>query len=137
MDNEETAIALARELLAEKGTLRIPVNTTSMIPFARVGDYLHIAAVSGKPRVGDILMVDHDGKALTHRLIRYLGRSLLMMGDALWRPDPLIESSQIIGRVVMRERGERLTKLDGFFIRFGSCLKALRQRIFLSLNRQG
>jgi signal peptidase I len=122
VNSEAEAIALAREHLAQEGWLRVPVTSLSMAPMMRQGDWVWVEAVRRTLRVGDIVMVDAEGKAVIHRLIVKMRHYLILQGDAIFHYDTLVAPEHVVGIVIARERKGRKQDVKSFPLRLLSFL---------------
>ena len=57
--------------------------------------------------VGDIVLVDHGGSPLLHRVVQMEGEQILTRGDARMTPDASLFRRDIIARAVRARRGNR------------------------------
>lgn len=104
----DAKLALAAEVLATFGEVRLPVTGISMLPVMWPGDLLEIrrqdpAAI----RRGDVVVFRRDGRLVVHRVIRNNGRHLLTHGDHVTRPDAPVPLTEVLGCVVAIERRHR------------------------------
>ncbi len=117
-DKENHFLLVSRELLAQGKTVRFQAKGWSMQPTIRDGDFVTVSPEGVQSvSIGDIvLVVDAEGKALVHRIIWPVleGRQhhFLLKGDACVGKPEKVESKNILGRVVLSERGGRKRRLD-------------------------
>ena len=103
--------ALAQVLLDQGLTLRFRAKGTSMHPFVRNHDILHIRAVAPeKLGTGDLVLFKAaDSKVVVHRVLRRTKlderTAFLIKGDRVERPDGIITAESVLGQVIARERG--------------------------------
>lgn len=95
--------AIAR-LIRQIGELEIPSSGTSMRPLIREGDRCRFVPLTGRPSLGDILLVaEPDGRLVGHRLIRVAkaGEETLYIckGDSNLNPDAPARAGQILGKM--------------------------------------
>jgi len=110
---EKTKLGLAAEILRAGGTIRLRARGASMLPTVWPGDWLTVESLSAEaPIPGDIVLVARDSGFRIHRLARRIvreGRSQwITRGDALPRFDPPAEACEVLGRVSVIDRGDRL-----------------------------
>ena len=84
-----------------------------MLPFLRHGDVLHVRPLpTAAVCVGDVICyAPSPGRLHLHRVVARDERGFVTRGDAL----PYVEdvpASAVLGRVIARERGGRLRRLD-------------------------
>jgi hypothetical protein len=96
---------------------RIPVKGDSMFPLFRDEDRALIVPVDPEDvRSGDILLVRIHGQQILHRCRRVMkgpdGVVVCTQGD-LGPPDPPVGGSDVVGRVIARERAGRRTLVTG------------------------
>lgn len=97
--------ALARDVLASEGTLRLVARGTSMLPAIRDGDVLDIVpAAQESLAVGDVVLyLTPDDRTVIHRIVaidQHAGeRCFTLRGDALPRADEPVEARHILGKV--------------------------------------
>lgn len=108
--------ALAADILAAGHTLRFRARGTSMRPFIRDGNILEIRPAGVSPiRCGDVVLCCNDSdRVVVHRIVGQENghMRLLIQGDALTRPDGRISRDQVLGKVVVIERGKRRIDID-------------------------
>jgi signal peptidase I len=106
---------VGRELIAEAlqrfGVVRLRATGGSMSPAIRGGDVLVVANCSiADLRPGDVILFARRGSLVAHRIRRIPRHSarcvLVTRGDAVWRDDPAVRASAILGRVVAVGRGD-------------------------------
>lgn len=123
----------------------------SMFPLLKPGDKVFIAPYKNrKIRCGDVIVFNHprSGKKIIHRVFRKDKRGIQTRGDNNNRIDPwLLQTDNILGRVVSLRRGKRLKKilasfpgrLVGFFLitrrRAATCLSSLLRAPYSRLAR--
>ena len=109
---------LAVSLLRSGQPIRLRAGGWSMKPLLPPGCILRIVPLVGELRVGDIVLYQgKDGKLVSHRILTYAPDSIRTKGDACTQPDGVIDSSQILGRVVGVEHPIPLS-LEGSFARW-------------------
>jgi signal peptidase len=111
--HENPKLGLAAEMLRGRGTVRLELRGTSMLPSLWPGDLLTIQCVEHNQVVpGDIVLVMRDNRFFAHRLI---GKqhdqdcvTLITRGDAVPQNDPPVATSEVLGRVSGVRRGSRI-----------------------------
>jgi signal peptidase I len=109
---------LAAEILTGGNNLRFRARGSSMRPFIYDGDILEIKPEhGGSIRQADIVLCKiPSGHIVAHRVVKKeqhdSGDVLLLQGDALYNPDGIIRSNEVLGVVVSVERNKRITRLD-------------------------
>ena len=104
---------LAASFLRDGHLLRVRARGDSMLPFLHHGDVLHVRPLpAAAVRVGDVICyTPSPGRLHLHRVVARAARGFLTRGDAL----PYVEdvpAARLLGRVIARERGGRLRRLD-------------------------
>lgn len=84
-----------------------------MLPFLRHGDVLHVRPLpAAAVRVGDVICyAPSPGRLHLHRVVACDERGFVTRGDAL----PYVEdvpAASLLGRVIARERGGHVRRLD-------------------------
>jgi len=84
-----------------------------MLPFLRHGDVLHVRPLpAAAVRVGDVICyAPSPGRLHLHRVVARDERGFVTRGDALSYVED-VPASAVLGRVIARERGGRLRRLD-------------------------
>ncbi len=105
------------EAVRTKGVVRLRVFGTSMLPWIRSGDLLHILRTDlDRTCPGEIILFTRDGRLFVHRVIRKDQRPglpfLVTKGDALPRADAPVTDAEFLGRVISIDRGDRRTDLQ-------------------------
>ncbi|MEM7117495.1 MAG: hypothetical protein AAF614_33995 [Chloroflexota bacterium] len=103
---------LFRQHLGKGNVLKFRTLGSSMSPFVRSGDVVHVAATE-EFAVGDVLLYEREQSWYVHRLIQIGSSSMgdrcyILRGDSLLVPDPPIQAEQVLGRVIAIERKGRL-----------------------------
>ena len=97
--------------LEHSGRVTVRVTGNSMRPLLRPGD--HIEAIPARPEgpaPGDIVLLG-TSPPVVHRFLTRSPRGLVTRGDAASSYDFPWHESQVLGHVVIRVRGERITRL--------------------------
>ncbi len=132
---EEVKEEIWCEALKSGHTMRYKALGGSMAPFIKDGSVLTV-----KPNkrifIGDIILYKGGGGLIAHRVIRKRkvgGRAFLITkGDNLGYRDALVSSSEILGKVVVMESGERRIQMDSIPGRTFNCFIAIASSLFLS-----
>jgi hypothetical protein len=96
-----TWLPLLRESLVQQGQFRWPLQGDSMRPTLPPGCEIVIVPLSGPLPLGSLIVfAGQDSALVAHRLVRRTNRYLVAQGDARWHPDPRLDSTQLLGRVV-------------------------------------
>ena len=77
-----------------------------MWPSIRPGDLVRAVPLSGRPRLGDIVLIEMAGRRVVHR-IRGLGPTLATKGDSSTALDPPVSNSSVVARIEAVKRGTR------------------------------
>ena len=127
-------LELAKLELAKKRPFRMQVSGNSMTPNICDGDFVTVeTAATQKIRVGDIvLLASVSNTALVHRVTKMEDRSgvvyLTTCGDASNYQDVPVPQTNVLGRVILIERKDKLVNLNNPFTR-------LLSRLFTFFNR--
>lgn len=101
---------LAGEVLRCSGSLRLGVTGWSMLPTIWPGDSLLIERAGWKDvGMGDVVLFGRDHRFFVHRVIAKSASAgvILTQGDGMRRPDQVVKSSELLGRVSFILRGGR------------------------------
>jgi signal peptidase len=109
---EDSKLDLAAEILRRRGSIRLKVWGTSMLPSLWPGDLLTIQGLAYDQAVpGDIVLVLRNNRFFVHRLIERRRDqdclSWITKGDAMQDCDPPAAASELLGRVAGIRRGNR------------------------------
>lgn len=109
-DSEVHAIKceMAGEVLCNSGILRLKVSGWSMLPTIWPGDVLIVERATGKQiSEGDVILFGRDRRLFAHRVVTIPAAhgGFLTRGDAMQAPDPIVEESELLGKVSFIERG--------------------------------
>jgi signal peptidase I len=109
---EDPKLALAAEMLRRRGTVRLTLRGTSMLPSLWPGDLLTIQSVGYDEVVpGDIVLVMRDNRSFVHRMVERQrvqeSVSWITRGDAMPHNDPPVAQSELLGRVAGIRRAHR------------------------------
>lgn len=121
--------------LGADALLTVRPSGTSMLPLIRGGkDTVLVAPLRRAPKKGDILLFHrHDGKDILHRVRRFSGDSIIMLGDGSIGEDGPIKREDILGIAVILIRDGKSIPLDTRSCRFRGRVHQLflRPRNFL------
>ncbi|MBI4851630.1 MAG: signal peptidase I [Acidobacteria bacterium] len=126
-------LELARLELSKNRPFRMQVSGNSMTPNICDGDFVTVEHSNQKIRVGDIVLLSSvSDTALVHRITKMEDRSGVLYfttcGDASNYQDIPIPQANILGRVTLIERKDKLVNLNNPFTR-------LISRLFTFFNR--
>jgi signal peptidase I len=112
----EVKCELAREVLRSSGDLRFSATGWSMLPSIRPGETLVVKRVrSEQVRIGDVILTGRDSWLRAHRVVSIVGngdrRQWITQGDALSTPDPPVNQTELLGRVVYSIRDGKCTPI--------------------------
>lgn len=131
-------------LLLQAETFRLRVAGWSMYPTLTKGDRLTVEPVHPEQLwVGDLVLFHHQGRLICHRLVAVHGTGptprLLTKGDATTGPGELLESDQVLGRVIAIERRRprllRGPRVGALAVRINHWAERHRQGVGLGLRR--
>ena len=104
--NASTTVAcgLTGEIVRTFGAVRLRVFGTSMVPSVLPGDVIHVQRANlSEIAPGEIVMYLRDERLFVHRVVGRTGEPdgprLITRGDRLTYNDPLVSSSELLGRV--------------------------------------
>jgi signal peptidase I len=105
VNGPEARVWALRELVVPAGRYRGPVDSGSMMPWARPGDHYIIETAGGDDvKPGDVVLAVVGARPVTHRVIaRRPGDTLILKGDCNRFRDPPVAAADVIGRVVALE----------------------------------
>jgi len=109
---ENVSTALVGEVVRSFGEVRLGVLGTSMAPSVLPGDVVCIQQANlAEISVGEIVLFSRGERFFVHRVVSTcaapMAGCLITRGDRLSHDDPPVNSSEILGRVVSIERGDR------------------------------
>ena len=101
--------------MAEEGAappVRIQLNGVSMFPLVRwKRDYVTIVQLSAIPEIGDIVLyfdrLNGAERYVVHRVWKVQDGKILTWGDNCAAPDGWCAAEDIVGKIVLIERGNR------------------------------
>lgn len=109
---------LSAEILRQGGLFQFRAHGSSMTPFIRDGDLLTIApADPASLQSGDVALYRTDlDRIIAHRVVGSTMQDgepyLVTQGDARLASDRPVPADCVLGRVVRRQRGDRVHRLD-------------------------
>jgi len=106
-------LLLAAEILRGGGTVHVKAWGNSMLPTLWPGDLLTIQRAAFEELLaGDIVLVLRNGRFFIHRFVEKQEvqdrLSVVTRGDAMPDSDPPASASQLLGRVAVVRRAERI-----------------------------
>lgn len=124
---------LAAEVLRRCGTLRLQVTGWSMLPAIWPGDTLFVeTATTNGVREGDVVLFRRDRRFCAHRIVKTLdGSKFVTRGDANPRPDPVVHSEQLLGRVSSIVKNEKRIVVRGSRTFFERAIAAIARHSHL------
>jgi hypothetical protein len=145
--------AMVAEALREGRDVRLRLRGASMIPSLWPDDEIIVRSPgSAKPRRGEIVLFNRNGRLCAHRLLRRREISgvskVIARGDAVAKCDPPLDEAEILGSVVgVIRSGRRVTwsvsrpsgmrRLIALGMRHSSLLRATALKIHRIINRDG
>ena len=118
-----SACSLVSEVVRKAGRVRLRVAGTSMVPAMRPGDLVTVERAGMKELVlGEIVVFARSGRLVVHRVTGIVASAgfakpgseseplLQTRGDCTRWKDPIVRSSELLGRVTQIERGGRCTQ---------------------------
>jgi signal peptidase I len=123
------ACGLAGDIVRTFGEVRLRVFGTSMVPSILPGDMISVQrAKLVEISAGEIVMYLRDGRLFVHRVVARAGSHddlrLITRGDRLCYDDPLVSSSELLGRVTSIQTHD------------GRCHRDVRPAVALSVWEQ-
>lgn len=120
-----SACSLVSEAVRKTGRVRLCVSGTSMVPAMRPGDLITVErATTGEISPGEVVVFARAERLVVHRVKAVVvgpaaadtgnSRELLLTtrGDRSRRNDPMVSSSELLGRVTQIERGNRCAQVQ-------------------------
>ena len=120
---------LSKNILAGGNICRFYARGNSMAPFVKDGDTLEVKYVDPQTiKRGDVIFYHSDHRLIAHRVIKIISKN----GTPIFSTQAdngcgieMVQGSQVLGRVMGRERKGRNIKLDTAFYRFSGLMFAL------------
>ncbi|MBI3669993.1 MAG: S24/S26 family peptidase [Acidobacteria bacterium] len=114
---EASRVEQVAEAMRARGAARLRVFGTSMLPWIRPGDLLHILRTDlDRICLGEIILFTRDGRLFVHRVIRKDQRPgwplLVTKGDALPHADAPLSDLEFLGCVISIDRSDRRIDLQ-------------------------
>lgn len=117
-----SACSLVAEAVRKAGSVRLRVSGTSMVPAMRPGDLVTVErATVNEIAPGEIVVFARSGRLVAHRVASIVTSKarddnprqplLETRGDRARRMDPMVSSSELLGRITQIERGSRPVQL--------------------------
>ncbi len=129
MVTNDDILELLSEAVQSGKEVHVPVSGRSMGPaFNSVSGIIVRSVVPEKLRLGDIVVVQRDGRWVVHRIMWRLRGRFITKGDGLGYLDrPRVTLAEVQGRVVGLVLNDGTTiPLDTFKARCGGVIKVLR-----------
>lgn len=126
------------ELLRHGHRATLRASGLSMLPAIWPGSTVVLAPPPFSPPLapGDVLLTLHTDRLRLHRLIAISRPNLYQTkGDSLLRPDPLIDGTQVLGRVVQLNGRDHERPLPRAVDRLRAATSAARWRLARSVAR--
>jgi hypothetical protein len=111
---------LAREVLQNFGEVRLCVFGTSMLPSILPGDFISIQrAALNDISLGEVVLFLREDRLFVHRVVNRILANLpdsfqepclITRGDRLRHDDPPVSSVELLGRIVLIQRGNQRFK---------------------------
>ncbi|MFC3884799.1 hypothetical protein ACFOU2_15520 [Bacillus songklensis] len=132
MKEQQFPIASIKSLLKKKGWIEIPSSGVSMYPLIKQGDICRFIPLDSKSKLKKseiILFVCEDGRLIGHRYYRTFVENgvsyYVFKGDTNVFPDPPVEGSQLIGKLVLiKKKKFRINPQGSFSQLWGSIVFA-------------
>jgi hypothetical protein len=102
-------VELITAVLARGASFRFKANGSSMFPFIRDDDVIIVEPTPVSLRLGEVVaFVNPRNDRLTvHRIVQMNRHKYLIRGDNVLAPDGYVQHSDILGRIICAERGNR------------------------------
>jgi signal peptidase I len=121
MEQHNLPVINLKQLIKKRGWIDIPSSGDSMYPLIKEGDicrFQHILYPEKLKKGEIILFVTPEGNLVGHRCYRRLiknGRLYIeCKGDTNFIQDPLVEQSQLVGKLVQIKKRRMTLKSEGF-----------------------
>ncbi len=112
-------VDLLTTAIATNGCVAGFIKGNSMWPWLRRGHMLVVESCTlPHLRIGDIAVFIREGRFFAHRVIAVGADRVITKGDARIRPDPPLNSSELMGRVREIRTGKRVVSADSRRQRF-------------------
>lgn len=133
--SREWSADLLRAVVEARGQFWVTARGGSMWPTIRDGDEVLLVPL-GRPRVGDVVVLDLGSRLVLHRVVRAGDALLVTRGDASRCEDGHVSLADVVGRAVAARRGSTVLALVPT-LRFGllPTLRGLRWRLRLTVAR--
>lgn len=100
MEQDDALVYRGLESLKEGKVVAIVPQGISMLPFIKGGESRVYLLKKEKVAVGDIVLVDYQGRHLLHRVYAIDGERITLMGDGNLEGTELVTASEILGTVI-------------------------------------
>lgn len=97
--------------------VRIQLAGTSMFPLVRYKrDYVTVVPIEGMPKIGEIVLFPDHSRDLyvMHRVWKIQSDMVMTWGDNCINPDGWLPAKEILGKVVLIERGNKKIKANPY-----------------------
>lgn len=116
----DTIANLLAQDLKPGDVFRLQVTSDSMRPVLQPGDHVVAQVVPAKSlQRGDLLVIQRSHDFVTHRLVNEQAGNWLLKADNDTQTDPVVQTEQIIGRIIEIERRGRRRQLHQPIRRIG------------------
>lgn len=137
--NEEL-FADVKNIIGEGGRVHIRVKGESMRPFLRGGrDTVCLAPISGRtPERGMVVLFEHGGRHVLHRIRKVRGSDLIIRGDGNYRTAEKSDTGHVLAYVESIGRGEGVIayrSLRWRWLTFVSLAAKILRRVRYDLGR--
>ena len=111
------ACGLTVEIVRTFGQVRLRVFGTSMVPSILPGELISVQRADiSEISLGEIVLYSREGRLFAHRVVAHGGNhhgpGLITRGDRLSQNDPLVSSSELLGRVTSIETRDGLSHCE-------------------------
>ena len=132
----EWSADLLRGVVEARGQFWVTARGGSMWPTIRDGDEVLLVPL-GRPRVGDVVVLDLGSRLVLHRVVRARDALLVTRGDASRCEDGHVSMDDVVGRAVAARRGGSTVVALVPTLRFGlmPTLRGLRWHLRLTVAR--
>lgn len=126
--DEASVLELSRELKGLEVELWINAAGESMQPTIAGGSRV-LLSFSARPRLGDVILFEREGRAILHRIVWRKGRTVVTRGDACTSPEPPMVLAEVRAVALAVDDGREVEALV-WTRRFGvrACLRGFAAR---------
>lgn len=129
---------LMLDVLKESGTVTLPVQGRSMLPFLKEGrDKVFLSLPDGNCRKGDIVVYRRGRAYVMHRIISVGENTVSIIGDNEINPDNGVSKESIAAVVKKAERRGRIINEKSLVWKFYASvyIRPLIRKAFLKLHK--